>query len=60
MIPNEPVLRKKWLTAIQHTDKGARKANNIWEPKSKSAVVCFDHFTQDDYIKVTIHGKSTV
>ena len=57
MIPGDISLRKKWLNAIRRQETAVSKLNNTWEPKSKSAVVCFEHFKPEDYISVTVHGE---
>ena len=56
-IPRDISQRKKWLYAIRRQETAVSKVDNMWEPKSKSAVVCYQHFTPEDYINLTVHGR---
>ena len=47
VFPSDEKVRKKWIVAVKR-DK--------WKP-SKYSVVCLKHFTPQDYISVTVHGK---
>ena len=57
VIPSNESLRKKWLNAIRRQETGVSRTDNTWEPKSRSAVVCFQHFREEDYITETAHGE---
>jgi hypothetical protein len=52
--PNDKDRRKSWINAIKRLDQTTLRS---WEP-SRTAVVCKAHFTENDYIQETIHGKT--
>lgn len=47
-------LRKLWQIAIKRADRN--KKGTLWEP-GPAAVVCRDHFSDNDYFRTTVHGK---
>lgn len=58
LFPHNIELKKRWLQSIKRVTKDPNTGKmKDWEP-SKHSVVCFDHFTEDDYI--TKRGLSFV
>ena len=51
------MIEKKWLNAIEHQETGVSRTNSTWLFKSKSGVVWFKHFQEEDYIIETAHDE---
>ncbi|XP_061190649.1 uncharacterized protein LOC133198614 [Saccostrea echinata] len=54
--PANPDRRKLWINAVRRLDQHTMKT---WVP-SKTAVVCKEHFTANDYVQETIHGNERI